>query len=233
MPIRETFGRRKKLCVGLISKKLSLLVISLCFIVILSGCVGQNPVGTPAATTPVAAATTPVATTAAPKTQTLVTKSPLEMLPTRDDLSSEWTFPSGSGSSFDSCSPVLYIGGGESPTGCISGASTSLAKYVGTTRLTAGIAVYKYDSVENANNNYQTMVNWYKQSSGYTELSTYGVGATCYAGASPLIGQAALGGISNSIYCVKNNVVFFVFTMDLKGGNNAIEIAKIVSSKIS
>jgi len=189
-------------------------VVLVAFVVVLSGCVGQNPVGTPAATTP-------VATTAAPKTQTLVTKSPLEMLPTRDDLSTEWVIMYGSGQSLDE---IPYE---ENATGFVSGASTQLTKVEATSYVGVAALIYRFNSVENANNYHQTKVNQYKQVGGYTELPISGMGADCYGGKTPY------GSISLiSIYCVKNNVAFYLYSGSYSS-SDAMKVAEIISSKIN
>lgn len=83
--------------------------------------------------------------------------------------------------------------------------------------------IYEFNSVESANGYYQTVVNQYKQAGGYTQLSTSGVEATCYAGE---------GVTGAAIYCVKNNVAFFL-TVYSDSADSGIEVAKIISSKIS
>lgn len=160
--------------------------------------------------------TQPSGTTQAQQQQ-LVTKSVFEMLPTRNDLSTEWQF-SGNG-----------ISETINATGFDSGALMSVRKMdVVPTQVI--IHIYKFDSIDNANNYYQTNINSEKQSGGYKEKSTSMVNASCYAGE-----QEMMAGSTSFIYCIKNNVVFYlraVIPYASGASDDMMIVAKVIPSKI-
>lgn len=157
--------------------------------------------------------------TSSKKEQSLITKSPYEMLPTRNDLSTEWQFGG------DGVNETINA------TGFDSGALMTVRKTSDITPTQVTVHIYKFNSIDNANDYYQTSVNDEKQTGGYKEVSTYRVNADCYAGK-----QESFSGEIAFIYCIKKNVVFYLRAIILYtsgASDDMTVVAKTIPPKIS
>lgn len=144
-------------------------------------------------------------------------KSALELLPKRADLSTEWQLSS------NGTNEIINA------TGFDSGSLLSLRKRSGSDVTSVTTHIYKFDSIENANNYYQSIVGSQKEEGGYSEDSTFGIGANCYAGH-----QESLYSERAFVYCTKNNIVLYIrgTTSGFYAIDAAKEVAKVIASKI-
>lgn len=154
----------------------------------------------------------------------LATKSPAEMMPSRDDLSTEWAFPG----DIESKNATDIESKAVNATGFEAGAVRTIRKQqdVGAT-----VLIYRFDSVNSANSYYQGLINAKKNKGGYKELSTRDVKAACYAG-----NQQFSQGDKEFIYCTKSNVVFHIeaiFPYSSDYSDDLIALAKIIPPKIN
>ena len=125
----------------------------------------------------------------------LITKSLSDMLPTRNDIPTEFTFD-------ETEDVTIDVNGFE------SGKRLSISKIVG--QVVSGIIyisfdAYRFSTIDDAEAYYNSIVNEVKSAGGYTELSVSVAPASkCFAYKQDYGFQARFG-ISN---CVKRNIVF-------------------------
>ena len=122
------------------------------------------------------------------QTQQVTATSLNNLLPTRDDISTEWII--------QDVTPFK-----KNATGFVDGLSQSFTMGSDFLASTSTVAVYKFDSSDDANKYYDNFVSTSRASGGYTEWMPGGINADkCYGKQ-----QDYPGGRINSLFCIKGN----------------------------
>jgi hypothetical protein len=152
------------------------------------------------------------------QSETLVTKSTSELLPTRNDLSTEWRF-------YEVENITVNF------TGFDLGSSMTLSLGVSSGRNSITPIIYKFLTIEQADSFYENKINSdnYLEKGGYKEVNTDQIAAKCQAYKVDKI-MAELG----QMYCVKANIFFElkVSSQTFESDKYLIDIGKIIVEKI-
>jgi len=168
----------------------------------------------------------------------------VDLLPTRNDVGTEWVMKSESNNPSDK---TLYQYGGGffthilkpneitlvNATGYQEGVVKKYSKANGSGgTIAVWPAIHRFDSSENALNHYDKVVADLRIAGGFKEYDTRGIDAKCY-------GTLREGSLSDSLdfYCVKSNIYYHVISstdqMFMADGLQSVkEFAVIVAKKI-
>jgi len=193
-------------------KKWKMILASICYFFIFIIILGALFGGSPSDEQPY------ISQTPSDKEQSLITKTPSEMLPRRSDLSTEWIF----GDLKD-----ININNTEFE----SGSQQEIRIGTGFSRNLITISIYKFLSTTASNDYYtnRTTGDYYLQRGGYKEVNMR-TSAKCEAYKVDKI-SAELG----QVYCVKSNIFFElkVVSETFESEKYLKDIGKIVDQKIS
>ncbi len=159
----------------------------------------------------------PSPSTSMQQTQQVTGKSLNDLLPTRDDIGTEWVI--------HDVTPFK-----KNATGFVDGLSQSFTMGSDFTASTSTVAVYKFDSSDDANKYYDNFVATSRASGGYTEWMPGGINADkCYGKQ-----QDYPGGSINSLFCIKGNFGAGVMEegTDLDMSTNVQKFTTIVLNKL-
>jgi len=151
------------------------------------------------------------------KESSSIKKEPMDLLPTREEIDSEWENIKINNQDIDA-------------SGFDSGASLEMDRMESLSLSLAYIFVYKFDSKNYADSFYSAEINKVKERGGYTEISTSGIDAICFG----YKGGDLYEGYYYSFYCKKDNIFFQteVATFSAWRSGYSKELAKIVADKI-
>jgi hypothetical protein len=126
------------------------------------------------------------------------------LLPKRDEINTEYKIVASEDKTNISGYFSNYQTQGLKTIGFENGSYMELEILEGTT-ITAGyITILRFDSVDNANLFYTSLINFIKNEGGYKELSSFGINADCFA----LEGGNYMEGYYQDAYCKKKNIFF-------------------------
>ena len=151
------------------------------------------------------------------KDSTIIKKDPMDLLPTREEIDTEWE-------------NIKIDNQGIEASGFDSGADFQMDRMESMSLSVAYIFVAKFDSKNYADSFYSIKINKVKEGGGYTEISTSGIDATCFGYKNGDLYE----GYRYTFYCKKSNIFFLteVSTFSAWRSGYSKELAKIVAKKI-
>jgi hypothetical protein len=161
-------------------------------------------------------------------------KSVLDMMPTREDIGTEWRFNSlsynnTSSEGYSGNSDIVPTAGGATSVGYQDGVSQD---YV--SEAVVKVAIFTFDSQNNAKEHYKIVTDGLYEKGGFKQIDTGSIDAECFS----VFRDFDLTTVSE-LYCVKENVYYTVkeyggisvYSEDVK--ETTLKFAKIIANKIT
>lgn len=151
------------------------------------------------------------------KEEQIIIKSPMDMLPTRDEIGTEWVIQKKEEHTINS-------------NGFNSGAYLDIDRMEGMSLSGGYVYVYKFNAISNAEIYYKEEIKKIKEKGGYTEINPSGIDAECFA----IKSGDYLAGYFKWVICKKNNIIFTSEVSSFNSWRTGYydNLAKIIANKI-